>query len=371
MRHWLMGFRRQERGLAPIIAVSIVLATIAAACSPTSTPSPPAPAAQPSKDKSAAPKAELPAAAKPASMPPIRVLSGPPAQYPNHLSVLVALNEGFFKEAGFDSVDWKFAGNDGNALAGLISGNGEFSVATSTEAVAKLAAKGEKLFIIGSTSNNLPLSLFSTKAITRISDLKGKKIATATDAGTVDGYIEKILARDGLSPSDATLVRLGNDSERYAGLANGIVDAAPIGPLLKARTAQEGYPELVDMAVLFNEYLQRTYVTSGDFFQKHPQAVDAFMLAIVRAHDFLHQPANANRVWEILESRQYQIEQKFFEGTLKAQLDLMPRNALPSAAGLQVVLDEVRDDAPGVTPDSLLRLDPVRKAIQQTGVQPG
>ena len=116
--------------------------------------------------------------------------------------------------------------------------------------------------------------------------------------------------------------------------------------------------------------MQRVYCVGGDFYDKQPAAVDAFMVAMVRAHDWLHEPANYEKLRQHLKQDGYQLEDDFFIGTVKEQVTLVPRNALPTQAGAQAVLDEIKNDIPGVSPDTLLRLGPVQKAIQQTGARP-
>jgi hypothetical protein len=106
---------------------------------------------------------------------------------------------------------------------------------------------------------------------------------------------------------------------------------------------------------------------TGSFLDKYPQTAAAYMEAIVRAHRFLHDPANTERVWQMLEADNYQVEERFFLPSLNAQLHLMPVNPLPSKEGVQVVLNEVGEEAKGVTPEKLLRTGPLEQALQKVG----
>lgn len=364
--------------LTRLVGLVAMFAVVAMACAPST---PPAPTAQPQAPaakaaaptaKAAAPaaKAEAPAA-QPVNLPPIRISVGSRTTWTTHLTILVAMYEGFFKEAGLNSVTFTKSGNDGNSLAALVSGTEDIAVSITADTIAKLVAKGEPLFIIGSTSNKLPHIIFGKKGMTSAAQLKGAKIATDSQASSVDGYVEKGLAPHGLKLSDISLIRVGNSAERFQALDNGVVDAALIGPSEQPRAIAAGYPQVMDISALFEEYLQRTYVVRGKFLQDNPAAVDAFMLAVVRSHDWLHKPENFDRLWQNMKADNYELDEKFFKPSVEAQLHLMPRNALPSAKGLQIVLDEVKADVPGVTADKLLRLDSVQKAIQKTGVQPG
>jgi ABC-type nitrate/sulfonate/bicarbonate transport system substrate-binding protein len=378
------------------IGLGLVLTTATAACAPSAPPAPtqvPAKAAQPAPAAPAAPakpaaKAEAPAAkadapaakteaaakpkteaAKPAPLPPMRVIAGSQTTWTTHLSVLVAMAEGYFQEVGLTAVDWKKAGNDSLALAALISNNGDIGVSLAADGVAKLVEKGETLYIVGATSNKLPHILFAQKDISQIEGLKGKKIGTDLQGVPVDGYIEKGLATKQLKLSDVSLVRVGNSAERFKALDNQVVDAALIGPSEQPRARAGAYPQLMNLGDLFDEYLQRTYVVSGKYFDENPAAVDAFMLAMVRAHVFLHKPENMDRLWSIVEAQKYDIEPTYFKTSVEAQVALLPQNAMPGAKGLQIVLDEIKADTPSVTPEKLLRFDAVRKANEKLGMK--
>lgn len=372
-------------GRAQLFAVTLAtaLSTFAIACAPAAQPTQQAKPAQPTQQASApaqptqqskpqataAPAATAAAPAKPVTHPTIRLVAGSRTSWTGHLGVVVAMQQGFFKDAGLNSVEFTKAGSDGTALSAVFAGSQDFAIHMATQSIAKAVAQGEQIFIIGSTSHKLPHIIFGSKGMSKVADLKGKKIATDTGTGIVDAYVEMGLARNGMQLSDVTLVRTGNSAERYRALANGVVDASMIGPSEMPRAIEAGYPQLMDLGELYDDYLQRTYAVNGKFMQANPETVNAFMLAMVRAHDFLFKPENVDRIWQIVDGEGYGAEQKYFKGSLDAQLHLMPRNALPTAEGLQIVLNESGDEVKGVTADKLLRLDPVRKAIEKTGVK--
>ena len=351
-------FTRRSLLRASVTGGAVLTAALVAACS--SQP----PAATPTN--AAQPAAGAPAQAA-VTHPTVHAVTGVLSTWTAHLPVLVAMHQGYFKDAGLNSVEWTKANGDAIAFASLISGSQDIAVHTSTDALARLVAKGEKMYILGATSSKLPHILFGTKGMTGLQDLKGKKIATDSGISVVDGYVERAVAPFGLKLSDFTMVRVGNSAERYKALANGVVDASPIGPSESPRAIEDGFPQLKDLAELYDDYVQRTYTVNGSFLNDHPQTVQAWMEGIVRAHRYLHDRANVDSVWQMLQADNYQVEERFYRPSLEAQLHLLPVSPLPSAKGVQIVLDEVGEEARGVTPDTLLRLGPLQEAIKKVG----
>jgi ABC-type nitrate/sulfonate/bicarbonate transport system substrate-binding protein len=354
---------------APAPAASPAAAPAAPAAKPAASPAAAAPAAPaPAASPAAAPAAAIKPAA---NLPPIKLANGSQTTWTTHLTPLVAIDLGYFKEEGFPSVDWTFAGNDTNSLAALTAGRVDFAITVPADTTAKIVAKGEKVYIVGSASSKLTHMLFGSPQIKTLAELKGKKVATDESAATVDGYIEKALASAGMKLSDVELVRLGSSSERYKALENGVVDGAIIGSSERPRAGDSGFNVLFDISTLYPEYLQRTYIVNGDFAEKNPAAVEGFMRAMVRAHDWLHEPANVDKLWDLMQARDYKIEQKYFKPSVDLQLVAMPRDTLFSEKALEIVLDEVKAEVPNVTFAQLVRLDAAKKAVQQLNVKPG
>jgi ABC-type nitrate/sulfonate/bicarbonate transport system substrate-binding protein len=339
-----------------------------AACGTSAAPSAPAATSAPAAAKPQPQPTQAAPAQPKASLPQIRIVGGAQSFWPSQLPIIAARHQGFFDEVGFPSYSWNLAGNDGPALAALISGSADVTVATGTQSVIQLANKGEKIYIIGSISNRIPLSIVSSKDITSIAQLKGKKVGANPEPYPVDTYLAKGLATAGLSLSDVEIVRLGADPERYAAIQNGLVDATMAGTTIIAPLVDQGFNRLIDVGELFPNYLQRTYPVNGTFLEQHPDAVDAFMLAIVKSHIWLHDTANVPKIKEYLQADGFQNDERYLDGFIADGISLIPPNAMPTRDGTQLVLDEMHDQAPNVTFESLMRLDAVMKADKQLGL---
>jgi ABC-type nitrate/sulfonate/bicarbonate transport system substrate-binding protein len=353
-----------NRRLQSPLSLLGIVALLAAACSSpvAATPSPTATAAAPS---TGAASVEPSPTVKP-DLGKITVASGSQTSWQTYLTAIVPVKLDYFKDEGFSTVDWTFAGNDTNSLAAVVSGQADFAVGAATDGVLKIASAGEPVYIIGSISNKLTHMIFG-KDVKTLAELKGKTIATDETVGTIDGYIGLALQSAGLTLDDVTLVRAGGSSERYAALENGIVDAGVIGSSAIPRARAAKFNELYDMTKLYPEYLQRVTIVNKAFADANPDKVAAFMRATVRAHTYLHDPANVDPLWTILTAHDPQIDQVFYKEALALQLAALPKDPLFTEAGFNLVLDEIKADAPNVTFDSVVKLDAARDAIAAVG----
>lgn len=345
-----------------LLGVALIALMTAAACGgPAATPAPATPGPTAAPGDTAAPVTPKP------DFGAVTIASGSQTSWQTYLTAIAPVKLGYFEEEGFSNVEWTFAGNDTNSLAAVIAGQADFAVGVATDSVMKVASRGEPVYIIGSISNKLTHMIFGNN-VASLADLRGKTIATDETVGTVDGYIELALRSAGVSVDEVTLVRAGGSSERFAALQNGIVDAAVIGSSLIPRARDAGFTQLYDMTTLYPEYLQRVTIVNKAYADANPGAVEAFQRATVRAHTWLHDPEHVDDLWGILTAHDPQISSDFYEEALALQLAALPRDPLFTETGFNLVLEEVRAEAPGVSFTSgLVQLDAARKAIAEVG----
>lgn len=133
--------------------------------------------------------------------------------------------------------------------------------------------------------------------INSIKDLKGKKIAT-TVTSTSHYSLLGALELNGLSASDVQIVDL-NPADIVAAWERGDIDAAytwkpNLSILLKTGTQLTSSKELADQGYPTGGYdLVRT-----EFAEKYPQVVDAYIKALIKAHEqYQNDPDAAAAIW--------------------------------------------------------------------------
>lgn len=192
----------------------------------------------------------------------------------------VALEKGYFREAGFDvTLDYSFE-TDATALVG--AGDLQFAV-VSGEQVLLARAQGLPVVYVMAWYQDYPVSVaaLSDQGIRQIADLRGKRIGLPGPYGANYIGLRALLFAGGLKESDVTLDSIG--FTQAEALATGRVQAAAVytanEPVqLRAR----GY-DVTELRVA--DYVQLTangLITGEAYLRQNPDRVRAMVAAFLR-----------------------------------------------------------------------------------------
>jgi ABC-type nitrate/sulfonate/bicarbonate transport system substrate-binding protein len=194
------------------------------------------------------------------------------------------------------TIDWTITETDARAIQALVGGSVDFAEAA-MDAVARAAEQGGDLVAIGGNINRPPYALAVRQGVTSYADLKGKKFAVTDLRGGSTVVLKLLLQANGLREDDYDLQPLGGTPNRYAALANGVVDAAILAQPADFKAVDEGYRILgytTDQDFQFT-----TYTIRRSWGQQHPDQVRRFLHAMLAAHRWLHDPANRDQAVEL------------------------------------------------------------------------
>lgn len=165
--------------------------------------------------------------------------------------VYIALEKGYFAEQGLD-VQLEAVKSGQDAIPLLASGKLDALAAGFSAGMFNAVNEGLEFQIVGSMGVNtgdpdasptllLVASQFSQDgSITKIEDLRGKKIAAAGGPGSTGGFlVASILATAGLTLNDVEIVNISTPDMPNA-LANGAVDAALASAPTSGRIVADG-----------------------------------------------------------------------------------------------------------------------------------
>lgn len=143
---------------------------------------------------------------------------------PAKLPLWLALDEGLFAKHGL-AVSIKELGSSEELLKSLGDRAGDVYVATAPHIVSAIGDGGDFVFI--ANTGYSVIKLLSRPEITRVEELKGKRVATGEANNSQDRITRQALARLGLDPDrDVTLVPMGGRSvSRLNALLAGKVEA--------------------------------------------------------------------------------------------------------------------------------------------------
>jgi NitT/TauT family transport system substrate-binding protein len=146
----------------------------------------------------------------------------------NGFPYAVALQMGFFKQAGADVTGILSASGGGTTVRDLLGGDlayGDADIGSVVEAV----AQGAPIKVVAGTNNStaeLVLVVRHGSGIKKIADLKGKKIGYTQPHSTTQAVEMLILHTAGLTPNDVEMIRTGGIGQSAVAMQHGLIDAA-------------------------------------------------------------------------------------------------------------------------------------------------
>ena len=201
----------------------------------------------------------------------------------------VALDKGYFRDAGIETEIVVGTVGSGGALQQVIAGAGEFA---SGPPDAMLNAVGQGEALVGFWQW-IKLGIFGIQArkdrgITKIEDLKGKTIGVLGMASATRYAPLMMLARAGLKESDVNMVVLGGGGAAYGpALARGQVDALGTWDVPKwVVETTAGDAAFRNELVYFPaaDYLPDIFATTKKYYDAHKDNLVKFLGAMQRAN---------------------------------------------------------------------------------------
>src|SRR5262249_37670455 len=156
---------------------------------------------------------------------------------------------------------------------------GEVAIAQSvTDACVSANLNGADTVFLGAILDKPLYGFMVNPNVKTPQDLKGKRVGVTRFGATPDALARAMLKMWGLDPAtDVTLVQLNEMSFLVQGLANGVIDAAPISIPGNIRAKNLGFAELFDMTKINKTYITGTVVTRKRFIDGQKDIAHRFM----------------------------------------------------------------------------------------------
>jgi NitT/TauT family transport system substrate-binding protein len=210
-----------------------------------------------------------------------------------YLPLSVAERKGYFKDEGLDVEIADFAGG-AKALQALVGGSADF-VSGAYEHTINMAAKKQPItaVVLQLKYSAIELVMAKEKAAKYRGgrDLKGMKIGVTAPGSSTNMFVNALLAKDGLKPTDVSIVGVGTTQGAYAALDKGEIDAlANLDPVVTQLESTGKFVSVVDtrtekgmQEVYGGDYMAAVIYANTDFIKKYPNTTQAVVNAMVRA----------------------------------------------------------------------------------------
>jgi len=170
-------------------------------------------------------------------------------------------------------------------------------------------------------------------------DLKGKKVAIGTPAGSASMATYVALDHLGLVPrrDNIVLLGIGGVPERMSALRAGSVEATSLSPEIGQVVVSEGYRVLVDLGKENVPFQSSGVVVARSLIKTNPQLVESIARATVEGVAFVHKPANKEIVVRSL-GRNLRLAPDRAETAYQGLIAALPRRPCPSMEGVNSML---------------------------------
>jgi ABC-type nitrate/sulfonate/bicarbonate transport system substrate-binding protein len=188
-------------------------------------------------------------------------------------------SEGYYTDAGFDSVNLTAGPSSGSAE--LLSGKADVALSDAISLGTVIANEQAPLKIVGATYQKNPftiLSLADGGNIATPDDLKGKKIGVQASNTSL---FEALLAANGLTDSDLTIVPVEYDPSV---LVNGDVDGFVAYLTNESITVAAQGLEVTNLPFADNglPFVAETFAVTDDYIKDNREKIKAFLVAEIK-----------------------------------------------------------------------------------------
>jgi len=215
-----------------------------------------------------------------------------------YLPVTIAEQLGYFKDEGLAIQISDFAGGS-QALRAVVGGSADV-VSGAYEHTLNMQPKGQFLqcFVQQGRAPQIAIGIAKSRAASYKSpkDLKGLKVGVSAPGSSTNMILNSFIAKDGLKPSDVSIIGVGLGAAAVAALKTGQIDAVSNTDPVMTKLEQDGDVKIIaDTRTLKGtEQVLGGPMPAGclyapvEFIRKNPNTVQALTNAIVRADKWIH-----------------------------------------------------------------------------------
>ena len=199
-------------------------------------------------------------------------------------------------------------------------------------------AAGADLRLVASTSNALPISLYSVKKLEPAIP-KGAKIGISTFGSETDIALSIYLPKIGLRREDVEITQVGGSGQRFAALVAGRLDIAPLLEPTISQAKARGFHEIVDLSLTDAPWVFDCVVVSKPWLAANGDTMQRFLRGYMEGAWWgLKEEA---RTKELISAKFKTKDQSVIDASYAEFKKLMPLDGKPSADGARSVLAQL------------------------------
>ncbi len=214
-----------------------------------------------------------------------------------YLPLTVAERQGYFKAEGLEVEIPDFAGG-AKALQALVGGSADMVSGAYEHTINMLAKKQPiKAVVLQAKYSSIVLLLPKDKAAKYrgANDLKGLKIGVTAPGSSTNMFVNNLLAKEGLKPTDVSIVGVGVGAGAVAAMERGEIDAiSNLDPVITHLESTGKFVAVADSRtekgmneIYGGDYHASVIYITEEYIKKYPNTVQAVVNAMVRADKWI------------------------------------------------------------------------------------
>lgn len=198
----------------------------------------------------------------------------------------VAQETGIYRKHGLD-VQMVYISSGSRAMSALIAGETPLLFSAGSPAVSA-ALGGGKVKIVMGLLNVFPYYLVASKEITKVEQLRGKKLAISRFGSSGHAASVYALRKFNLEPGrDVALIQVGGGAERLAAMQGKAVQATLLTSPQQLLAQKMGFRVLADLSQMDIPFLHSSVVTREDVIRQEADFLASFARAVLEGIHFL------------------------------------------------------------------------------------
>lgn len=272
---------------------------------------------------------------------------------------------GFFAREGLD-VNLVYIPSSSTMAQAQVSGEVQISTANS-QVIVDSGLRGGDLVAIGAISNAVAFYVMADPSISKVADLKGKRVGVTRFGASTDFAMRTLLEKHGLKPiTDVPIVQIGGMPEIAAAVANKAISAAPMSYPMAYVAQQSGAKLLANMAEEEIAFVHVGITTSRGFLKQQRSQAKSFLRAYGRAVHYMHTDPEGFK--KIITKYAKITDPGMLQGTVKYAYDFVEKVPAVKREAFQNTIDEIaarRPQAKSASPDQFYDNTLVRELVKE------
>ncbi|MGV6874725.1 ABC transporter substrate-binding protein [Pseudochelatococcus sp. B33] len=264
------------------------------------------------------------------------------------LPVFLAADGGFYEKQGLD-VDIISTEGGTKGMQILLSGEIQ-AMHVGLSPVVAANTRGADVRAIASTTNTLPITIFSTQETTPPL-LDGTTIGISTVGSETDIALTIALQALGLTRDAMHITQIGGNSQRFAAMSAGRIQAAPLLEPGITAARNRGFKAVYDLSAANTPWIFDAVVVTTDYLKANPDDVQRFLKAYLEGAYW--GMANKEKAAETIAARFKTDDAAVIEATYQEFKRLMPRDGKPSGEGAANVIKQLKATGLDVSSDKV------------------